>query len=38
MYVELWLGELETSNIILQLADRSVKIPRGGEGCIGASG
>ena len=29
MYVELELGELEPTNITLQLADRSVKIPRG---------
>ena len=29
VYVELWLGELEPTNITLQLADRSVKIPRG---------
>ena len=29
VYVELGLGELEPTNITLQLADRSVKIPRG---------
>ena len=29
VYVELGLGELEQTNITLQLADRSVKIPRG---------
>ena len=29
IYVELGLGELEPTNITLQLADRSVKIPRG---------
>ena len=29
VYVELGLGELELTNITLQLADRSVKIPRG---------
>ena len=29
VYVELRLGELELTNITLQLADRSVKIPRG---------
>ena len=29
VYVELGLGELESTNITLQLADRSVKIPRG---------
>ena len=29
VYVELGLGELEATNITLQLADRSVKIPRG---------
>ena len=29
VYVELELGELEPTNITLQLADRSVKIPRG---------
>ena len=29
VYVELRLGELEPTNITLQLADRSVKIPRG---------
>ena len=29
VYVELGLGELERTNITLQLADRSVKIPRG---------
>ena len=29
VYVELGLGELEPTNISLQLADRSVKIPRG---------
>ena len=29
VYVELVLGELEPTNIILQLANRSVKIPRG---------
>ena len=29
IYVELGLGELESTNITLQLADRSVKIPRG---------
>ena len=29
VYVDLGLGELETTNITLQLADRSVKIPRG---------
>ena len=29
VYVELRLGELESTNITLQLADRSVKIPRG---------
>ena len=29
VYVELGLGELEPANITLQLADRSVKIPRG---------
>ena len=28
-YVELRLGEVEPTNITLQLADRSVKIPRG---------
>ena len=28
-YVDLGLGELEPTNITLQLADRSVKIPRG---------
>ena len=28
VYVELGLGELELTNITLQLADRSVKIPR----------
>ena len=29
VYVELGLGELEPTNITLQLADHSVKIPRG---------
>ena len=29
VYVELGLGELESTNITLQLADHSVKIPRG---------
>ena len=29
VYVDLGLGELEPTNITLQLADRSVKIPRG---------
>ena len=29
VYVELGLGELEPTNITIQLADRSVKIPRG---------
>ena len=29
VYVELGLGELESTNITLQLADRNVKIPRG---------
>ena len=29
IYVYLGLGELEPANITLQLADRSVKIPRG---------
>ena len=29
VYVNLGLGELEPTNISLQLADRSVKIPRG---------
>ena len=29
VYVELGLGELKPTNITLQLADRSVKIPRG---------
>ena len=29
VYVELGLGELEPTNITLQLVDRSVKIPRG---------
>ena len=29
VYVELGLGELEPTNITLQLADRSMKIPRG---------
>ena len=29
VYVELGLGELESTNITLQLVDRSVKIPRG---------
>ena len=29
VYVELGLGELESTNITLQLADRSVKIPKG---------
>ena len=29
VYVELGLGELELTNITLQPADRSVKIPRG---------
>ena len=29
VYVELGLGELEQTNITLQLANRSVKIPRG---------
>ena len=29
VYVELGLGELEPTNITFQLADRSVKIPRG---------
>ena len=29
VYVELGLGELEPTNITLQLADQSVKIPRG---------
>ena len=29
VYVELWLGELELTNITLQLADHSVKIPSG---------
>ena len=29
VYVELGLGELELTNITLQLADPSVKIPRG---------
>ena len=29
VYVDLGLGELELTNITLQLADRSVKIPRG---------
>ena len=29
VYVELGLGELKSTNITLQLADRSVKIPRG---------
>ena len=29
VYVELGLGELEPTNITLQIADRSVKIPRG---------
>ena len=29
VYVELWLGELEPTNITLQLDVRSVKIPRG---------
>ena len=29
VYVELGLGELEHTNITLQLADHSVKIPRG---------
>ena len=29
LYVELRLGELEPTNITLQLTDRSVKIPRG---------
>ena len=29
VYVELGLGELESTNITLQLANRSVKIPRG---------
>ena len=28
MYIELGLGELEPTNITLQLANRSVKIPR----------
>ena len=29
VYVELGLGELESTNITMQLADHSVKIPRG---------
>ena len=29
VYVKLGLGELEPNNITLQLADRSVKIPKG---------
>ena len=29
IYVDLGLGELEPTNITLQLADRSMKIPRG---------
>ena len=29
VYVDLELGELEPANITLQLADRSVKLPRG---------
>ena len=29
VYVELGLGELEPTNIALQLADRIVKIPKG---------
>ena len=38
VYVELGLGELEPTNITLQLANRSVTVPRGiVKGCISAS-
>ena len=38
VYKELGLGELKPTSITLFLADRSVKIPRGGNrGCIGSS-
>ena len=39
IYVDLGLGELEATNITIQLADHSVKIPRvNSEGCTGSSG
>ena len=39
VYKQLGLGELKPTSITLSLADRSVKIPRGGDrGCSSSSG